>query len=192
MTKPYQEQLSALVDDELSPAELDLLLRRGREEPEVTAQVGRYALIREAMHRNLPEQVDPSFADRVSAAIAEEPAHQQGTGLWRARWLRPVAGVAVAASVALLAIAVWPQQGPNTDDTLQNVAESPSAVPDAVAPAGQTVATDNIEWERLDNDVQSRLQQYSVRGGSGADLQLDLFTQPVGTRPAGNAARGEN
>lgn len=160
MTKPYQEQLSALADDELSPAELDLLLRRGREEPDVKAQIGRYALIREAMHRNLPDQVDPSFADRVSAAIAEEPSHQRGSVPSRKRWLRPVAGVAVAASVALIAIAVWPQQGPPTDDSLQNVAESSGALPEAVTPAGQAVATDNIQWERLDNDVQSRLHRW--------------------------------
>lgn len=113
-----KEQLSALVDDELAPNQRALLLARLLREPQSRQQWAHYHLIGEAMRRALPPAVDPDFSERIARAIATEalppspPAaatdstssvqHQS------ARWLRPLVGLAVAASVAVVAILSLP------------------------------------------------------------------------------------
>jgi sigma-E factor negative regulatory protein RseA len=183
MTKPYDEQLSALVDDELDSSELQLLIRQAQRTDELAERVGRYAVIRDALHRTLPEQVDPSLGRRISAALEEEPAHDGRAPETSRRWMRPTAGLAVAASVALVAIAVWPEQsaGPESE-SLQTV--STQGVPSGVT--GQPVSADSIQWDRLDSDVETRLQEYAVSGGEGREMQLELLTRPVSTQSADN------
>ncbi|QIT55463.1 sigma-E factor negative regulatory protein [Aquisalimonas sp. 2447] len=177
MTKPYAEQLSALTDEELPPSEMALLVRQAQRSPEVAAQLGRYAVIREALHRNLPDSVNTGLAERVSAALEEEPAHAGPVPSRQRRWLRPVAGVAVAASVALVAIGLWPEQ--QTSAPGQSPMETVS-VSGAGSQAGQPVRTENIQWDRLDPDIQARLQEYAVTRGEPSEAQLDFLSRPVG------------
>lgn len=187
MTKPYQEQISALSDGELPDAEMEFLLRLAGRDEEVAGQVGRYAVIREALHRNLPDHVDTSLAARVSAAIEDEPAHAtpSKSGIMSRRWLRPVGGAAIAASVALIAIAVWPQQSTSPDTDVVQTATAPSSVEQASA--GQPVSTENIQWDRLDSDIQTRLDEYAVIR-ERTEPQLDFLSRPVGV----SSRRGDN
>jgi sigma-E factor negative regulatory protein RseA len=100
------EQLSALVDDELGEAEQDLLTRQIARDSELGQRLLRYQLISDAMQNHLPERVDPGFGRRVHDALRNEPAGQ-GSAIARGRLaglLRPVAGLAVAASVAIVAV----------------------------------------------------------------------------------------
>ena len=178
MTKPYAEQLSALADEELPTSEMALLIRQAERSPEVAHQLGRYAAIREALHRNLPERVDTGLAGRVSAALEDEPAHSGPvTAARQRRWVRPVAGVAVAASVALLAIGLWPEQQSSAPG--QSSVETVS-VSGAGSQAGQPVRAENIQWDRLDPDIQARLQEYAVTRGEPSESQLDFLSRPVG------------
>ena len=177
MTKPYAEQLSALTDEELPPSEMALLVRQAERSPEVAAQLGRYAVIREALHRNLPDHVDTELAGRVSAALEHEPAHAGPARVRQRRWVRPVAGVAVAASVALVAIGLWPEQqssapGQTPIDTV--------SVSGTASQAGQPVRAENIQWDRLDPDIQARLQEYAVTRGEPSEARLDFLSRPVG------------
>lgn len=183
MTKPYHEQLSALVDDELDSSELQLLLRQAQRDDGLAERVGRYAVIRDALHRNLPEQVDSSLGRRISAALEQEPAHDGPAPETSRRWVRPVAGFAVAASVALVAITVWPEQsaGPESEP-LETIATQ--GLPSGVT--GQPVSADSIQWDRLDSDVETRLQEYAVTGAEGREMQLELLTRPVSTQSADN------
>lgn len=176
MTKPYAEQVSALADDELTQSEFQLLIRQAGRDGDVAAQLGRYAVIREALHHNLPDQVPPTLAERVSTALVDEPEHTGGA-ITRRRWMRPIAGSALAASVALVAIAVWPQQSTTPEGDSMPTAESGVSTDFA---AGQPVSTENIQWDRLDPDVQARLQEYAVTGRQSAEPQLDILSRPVG------------
>lgn len=116
-----QSQLSAFVDGELPTAETELLARRLAREPELQQAMNRYVLMGEALRAPAHGRgVSRDFSARIAAAIeasdnkstvpAVTPAtHKQTMPL---TWLRPVAGVAVAASVALAAVLVvrQPQQ----------------------------------------------------------------------------------
>ncbi|MFV8833856.1 sigma-E factor negative regulatory protein [Aquisalimonas sp.] len=187
MTKPYQEQISALSDDELPDSETQFLLRLAERSEDIAGQMGRYAVIREALHRNLPDHVDTSLAARVSAALDHEPAHSipprhDGGQRW---WLRPVGGAAIAASVALVAIAIWPQQSSSPDGDMIETASAPSSVQQTSS--GQPVAAENIQWDRLDSDIQTRLDEYAVIR-ERSEPQLDFLSRPVGV----SSRRGEN
>jgi sigma-E factor negative regulatory protein RseA len=121
MTDALNEQLSACLDGELPPAELDLLLKRVGREAELRAAIGRYSLIGEAMRAERPAVASRDFASKVMAAVAAEPAQvAQPNGFSVPapaaaartprispaviRYLRPAAGMAVAAGVAAVAV----------------------------------------------------------------------------------------
>lgn len=124
MTDALNEQLSACLDGELPPAELDLLLKRVGREAELRDAIGRYSLIGEAMRAERPAVASRDFASKVMAAVAAEPAQAPAPApLARpnvvharpaaqtsrispaaARYLRPAAGMAIAAGVAAVAV----------------------------------------------------------------------------------------
>ena len=107
MTDAVNEQLSACLDGELPPAELDLLLKRLERNPELRESLGRYTVIGEALRNTKPVVASRSFADKVMAAVDQEPAAARRAVRLSPRLvrsLRPVAGIGVAATVAAVAI----------------------------------------------------------------------------------------
>ncbi|MEZ5541658.1 MAG: sigma-E factor negative regulatory protein [Pseudomonadota bacterium] len=97
------EQLSALIDDELGEAEHPLLLRQLARDAELRDRLGRYQLISDALHSNLPHRVDTAFCQRVHAALAAEAELHASPSRFR-QLVRPAAGMALAASVAVVAV----------------------------------------------------------------------------------------
>ena len=121
MKDALNEQLSACLDGELPPAELDLLLKRVGKEAELRAAIGRYSLIGEAMRAERPAVASRDFASKVMAAVAQEapmkgpvaaPTPRRVTEQPVAaaarpgfvRYARPAFGMAIAAGVAAVAV----------------------------------------------------------------------------------------
>jgi negative regulator of sigma E activity len=105
MSEHLRDQLSAFLDGELPRPEVELLLRRLAGNDELRLALTRYGIIGECL-RNVPgRSVTRGFAARVSAAVVAEGA---GKGAVRShafgRWLRPLGGLAIAATVATVAI----------------------------------------------------------------------------------------
>jgi sigma-E factor negative regulatory protein RseA len=153
-------QLSAMFDGALPAAECELLARRLSRDPVLKQQWSRYALIGAAMRGEPLGARRPTratgalhgvLAERVAHALVAEQA--QGDGASQdgdmaapapvrrperaSRWARPAAGVAIAASVAALAV-FWVQRdgdvAPATASTASSVpASGPLAA--GVAPA---------------------------------------------------------
>ena len=158
MKDTLHEQLSALIDDELDRSEQAMLTRQTGRDRELQRRLARYQLISDAMQNHLPERVDPGFGRRVQAALQNEPA-SHGTGLAAgplASLLRPVAGLAVAASVAVVAVTALQD---STDETLA----PPAAVATAPADGDYIRAQDGplaaAPGPRIDN---SKLDIYLV------------------------------
>lgn len=178
MSEALNEQLSALVDDELDRAELPLLMRQLERSDSLKGQLERYYLMREAMRRELPAAASLDLAGRVSAALEAEPEHK-GVRPRRTRGhaLKPAAGLAIAASVAVLAVSLWPA-GPTTSPQPQSLpsnsitaVNSQSGAMRVSAGAGGGVAANSAqapgaasgqEWDRLDPRVQHWLNSYIV------------------------------
>ena len=122
MKDKLHEQLSALVDDELEEREQALLLKQLAGDAELSRRLSRFQIISDALQNHLPEISSTGFHERVQAALADEPPVQQHSTL--ATLFKPVAGLALAASVAMIAVL-----------SLQSVRqEGPGAIP-AVASA---------------------------------------------------------
>jgi sigma-E factor negative regulatory protein RseA len=138
MTDAIHEQLSAFLDGELSAAESELLLKRVERDPELAARLKRYMLSSEALRA--PTALGPSrdFGARVAAAIDQESIPARARSL-AGQWLKPVAGGAIAAGAAALAlVSLQPQPGETPESTPLAGVQSPVAaqtVPDATGPA---------------------------------------------------------
>ena len=137
MSEILNEQLSALLDGELPPAETELLLRRLARNPERRACLARYVAMGAAL-RGGAAPLMGDFAAQVSARLAAEPALAPRATPPRAMWWRPVSGLAVAAAVAGVAIALLPRESGQP----RGVAPAARAQLPAAAPAVATVAAE--------------------------------------------------
>lgn len=173
MNDKLLEQASAFADGELDGAEAPLFVARLQRDAELRAAVGRYELLGEAMRGTLPAQ-RRDFAAGVMAAI-EEIDDAGAPGAARSdvsrqvmRLGRPVAGLAVAASVAMLAIF-----------TLQGPAGVPSGspVPVEVVPGSSNVASNpvirarqvdfsNVRSPELQNQLRGYLMNHNEHAGN--------------------------
>jgi sigma-E factor negative regulatory protein RseA len=132
MTDAVNEQLSACLDGELPAAELDLLLKRLERNPELREALGRYTVIGEALRHAKPVVASRSFADKVMAAVDQEPTvarRRLRVPPALLRSLRPVAGIGVAATVAAVAIFSVQQAGVAPGPIAAN---EPSAAPTTI------------------------------------------------------------
>jgi sigma-E factor negative regulatory protein RseA len=113
MTEHSDEQLSALVDDELEPNQHNLLIRRLERDQTLQGRWSRYFLMGEAIRRDLSGDLTVDLAQRVHASIENEPSltpEVRGQTVSKA-WPRSAAGLAVAASVAAIALAAFKLTG---------------------------------------------------------------------------------
>ena len=113
MSDSVDEQLSALLDSEVTAEELDLLLARLDRDDASRQRIARYALIGAAL-RSEPSSVQLAFADRFRTGVGEvdsldaRTGHSRGSVRARSAWL----SLAAAAMVAALAVGVAPLWAP--------------------------------------------------------------------------------
>jgi sigma-E factor negative regulatory protein RseA len=211
MTDPVKEQLSACLDGELPEGELDLMLKQVGRDSQLRASLGRYALIGETLRAQRPAAAPADFAKRVADAIAAEPAldisGQPSRRIQPAstRWLRPAAGLAVAAGVAAMAIFVV-QQPQEADPTATYAAQAPSQVtvaenvPNAAASyivPTSTASSSIVPAARLTNYVvahseySSPLGRRSVLTGVLAEEDADAADADAAVNEPANEASNE-
>lgn len=141
-----REQLSALMDGALPPDQTRFLLRRLQHDAPLAECWERWRLTGEVMRGLAPAQRLPAdFAARVGAALYGEVAATPQAGVARTpAWLRWGGGVAMAASLAVVALmARQPAvDTPAAADSVQlaSAAAPVSEAPDNPAPATQDPA----------------------------------------------------
>ena len=156
MSDEIREQLSALVDDELNELEQPLLLGRLQRDPALQECMGRYQLIGKSL-RGASQMGTGSVASRVQAALADgagtrspcDSAQESGG------WWNPVAGFAVAASVALVAVMTVTSVRDTADEGVPAIALLDDS-PAVVAPVSEQ------QWDRLEPQIDKRLSGYLV------------------------------
>lgn len=106
MNDAIRMQISAFVDGELPDNEADLLLRRMGQDAELRKKVAEYLAIGRVMRGETSVPGVDRIHERVSAVLDDKPFedHQEVKPDTSGHAMRPLLGVAVAASVALLAI----------------------------------------------------------------------------------------
>ncbi len=106
MNDAIRMQLSAYVDGELPQNEAELLLRRMSQDVELRREVAEYLAIGRVMRGEVSVAGTDSIRDRVLAAI-DDTGNATGAAIDNAvatRAVKPLVGVAIAATVALAAI----------------------------------------------------------------------------------------
>ncbi len=112
--KELDEKLSLLLDD-YTDENIDAVLDEVTADVNLQYRVRRYQMIGEVMRHELPQAIDTDFHHDVMAKINDQAQASATTATeptasvpFTARtWFRPFAGVAVAASVALVTVALW-------------------------------------------------------------------------------------
>ena len=115
--KQQDEKLSLLLDDD-HEANVDAVLDEVIADVNLQYRMRRYQIIGETMRNELPDVIDTGFHGDVMTRIQAEtgastmPASRATdlgglVALTTRSWFRPFAGLAVAASVAIVTIALW-------------------------------------------------------------------------------------
>lgn len=177
------EALSALLDGECSPSELDRLLADFDRNPELRREFARMCVAREARMGTRVRKPDLDFADRVLAALhTEQPPVVVALGdrIRRMPW-RMAASLAAAAAIGAVSV----------------LAVRPAAMPDAppvVLQSGTAVAeAEPVETGYADLDdenarqLRNYLMAYSQSGGHhgvGSMLGYARYAAYTDDRPA--------
>jgi sigma-E factor negative regulatory protein RseA len=116
MSEFNNEKISALIDDELegdNTKTLDALINT----PEMKDTWSRYHLIGDCLRGNLPASISSQVSARVSESLRDEPTILAPTKT-KTFNLKPIAGFAIAASVAM--VAVFSVQRSNETNSVSN------------------------------------------------------------------------
>lgn len=107
MNEAIRMQVSAFVDGELPDNEADLLVRRLSQDADLRKQVSEYLAIGRIMRGEYSVQGGDALRERIAAELDERPLQEPADSVASTppnRYLRPAAGAAIAATVALVAI----------------------------------------------------------------------------------------
>lgn len=119
MSKETLEHLSALVDGEISRETSRFLVKRLGNDVELRSTWARYHLVRDCLRHQDGSIAGDDLCSRISSVLEQEqprkPSRSIPTG-----WLKPAAGLAIAASVALMAVVAV---GPGTSGSPQGTGE---------------------------------------------------------------------
>lgn len=110
MTDQINDQISAFIDNELSADESALLVRRFERDGDARARAMRYTLIGASLRGELLEPHPSVLRQRIASALsgttapAVPKARDRWTDRWTDGWAKPMLGVGIAATVAVVAI----------------------------------------------------------------------------------------
>ena len=159
MNDAIRMQISAFVDGELPDAEADLLLRRMSQDAELRQKAAEYLEIGRALRGESNVKGIDRLLERIASEIDDKPLVDDVVKPESvpARAMRPLVGVAVAASVAMIAI-FGMQITPGIDD---EVTSESAVVAESAEDPGYTVP------QQIDDQLR---QYYLSHGASSSEL----------------------
>ena len=169
MTKETKERLSALVDGELSTASTAEVISRMKASPDLCGAWDRYHLIGDAIRGEGLRGSADGIADNVRELVLAEPAIIArpipiNRPKSNKRILRPLAGAAIAASVAAVAVVTLPRL--NWDSPTAGPAQ---VVSKSITPGSYQTGTrwKNLAEPALESKLNRYLENHSEYASSG-------------------------
>lgn len=198
MTDKLNEQVSALLDNELSDQETSSVLAKISRDYELRQKWERYHLIGDVMRGESVNIEAGEISERVKAQIELEPAiisipQKSRTKTWRSNWVKPAAGAALAASVATVVVLNAPGFLGSGDTaqplTAANINTPPPkqfvtvANVNKVVPAPVSTQTvTGTRWKNLtEPSLESRLNGYLVNHSEFAAPGTGIGVMPYAT-----------
>lgn len=136
--KDSLEHLSSLMDGELNREAGMFMIRRMASDEQLSSTWARYHLVRDCLREPGGGWAEGDFRRQVLARLdSEEALPEASNGM--PRWLRPVAGAAVAATVAFVAVGLVQPQAARDQVVPAEVAATAAEAPATeafIAPAG--------------------------------------------------------
>ena len=185
MNEAIRMQLSAFADGELPDNEAELLLRRMSQDAALRQEIAEYL----AIGRLVRDEPGLAGADRLHERVAaalddhEQPDVEEAgsSAVVASRAVRPLAGAAIAAAVALVAIFALQQ---NTGIDELNVSD-PVAVASDVATIGGVPSID-AQQERQRQYFRSHAETSSELGANGMNTRVVTlrFSEELVEEPA--------
>lgn len=188
MSDDKYEAYSALLDGEADPLEQKSLLDALAEDRVARERLGRYSMIGDGLRGEAVKVDALTVADAVRERLQREPvilAPQISRESARSRWWQPATGIAIAASVALVAVGLAPRL----------MTDSPEATPAAVqvvgvpAPQAVLVYSPGTHWSDSRPDQEERLNRYladhnefATQGGVPAIVPYATFVSYDGKK----------
>jgi sigma-E factor negative regulatory protein RseA len=202
MNTESREHISCLMDGEVSRETGRFLVRRLGADDELCATWARYHLVRDCLRHQEGGLASENLAARIRHAIERESLPANPRKAVRA-WLRPAVGMAIAASVALMAVvAVGPgsQSVSPAGGDLAGRVEAPSFTsPQGLvpAPASEQVSLlgESAGDSRMNAYLLRHYQAAGTTGGKGFVTFVPIVTRPAAVRdespdPADGEASG--
>jgi negative regulator of sigma E activity len=155
MNEAIRMQVSAFVDGELPENEAELLVRRLSQDADLRKQVSEYLAIGRIMRGEYSLQGSDALRERIAAELDERPLQDPADTVVNApapRFVRPAAGAAIAATVALVAIF-----------GLGRVADVDTPVP------GTAVVADEVVSETVPTMDDQELRRLLILHGEGSN-----------------------
>ncbi len=189
------EKLSVLLDDYNGDGNADAAIDAAVADVNLQYRMRRYRMIGEVMRNEMPRAIDTDFHASVMSRVRTETAianasarapavEAKPAASWFERaWLRPVAGLALAASVAIVTVAVWQPEpaGPDgiatvDDERLRPFIEGGQA---PVVRASTNLRSPGTRW-KVDSEsaeLQQKLNAYLVNHTEHSNSVQGLIPQ---------------
>jgi len=205
MKQQTKESISAFLDNELQKHEIGRTLDRVEGSDELRQAWGRYHLIGDIMRGEGVRVSAAGIADQVREQIDLEPAilaapRPRGKLFSGQHWLKPAAGAAIAASVAVITIVAVPRFS-GVDPALETgqlaavPINGPAALPlqlaSAPVPIDEHGRNRGTRWKNLQQpSVESKLNrflvdhnEYAASGGISGIMPYATFVSYDSGRP---------
>ncbi|RLA30751.1 MAG: hypothetical protein DRR15_14260 [Gammaproteobacteria bacterium] len=192
MNDALRTQISAFVDGELPDNESEMLLRRLSQDTALRAQVAQYLAIGRLIRQDVEVPGMDGLRNRIAAALGDDvaPVEEEQQRVVGSRFMTPATGVAVAATVAALALVGLSQLDASIDPDLDGavaIAYTEPAVEQALAnqPNPQLLEYvrrhDDSSSDLGTNGTLTRMVTFELREGELVEIEPDQHLQPAKT-----------
>jgi negative regulator of sigma E activity len=169
MNEALKMQISAFVDGELPENEAELLLRRLSQDAALRQQIAEYLEIGRLLRRDQEVPGMESLRGRISAALGDEALPEtKSKAVVGSSLMTPASGIAVAATVAAIALVGLSQLTTPADQGLQE-AVAIDLAPTYTEPTADVVSQNAPNQRELDllrrhsdNDILYRMATFEV------------------------------
>jgi sigma-E factor negative regulatory protein RseA len=198
MTDKLNEQVSALLDNELSDHESDAVLTKISQDLDLRQRWERYHMIGDVMRGETLNLHAGDISERVKKELDSEPAiisipKKSYSRSWRSNWIKSTAGAALAASVATVVVLNTPgllsSNDPAQPISLAKITPKPAPSivtlvnSNKVAPLHASYQTlPGTRWKNLkEPSIETRLNGYLVNHSEYAAPGTGIGVMPYAT-----------